>query len=155
MPNRLLTLVLCLVVLMPQQLCACHWVGCHGSPVSDPESGDGGARTCDCAEHTKPVSTPAVSHPTADITVGHPAPGCPCCCHSHPDGDPSDCSHSATDAVVDPPKPIAIGDVSDLPVPFLSVALPSAARSTLLDRSHSPPRAHPVPLYITFCSLRN
>lgn len=155
MPHRLLTLVLCLLVLMPQQLCACHWVGCHRSAALDPDSGDRGGRTCDCAEHTEPVSAPAVGDPTAEVTVGHPAPDCPCSCHSHPGGDQSGCSHSATDAVVDPPKPVAVGEASDLPVRFLSFTIPAAERSALLLPLHAPPRARPIPLYITFCSLQN
>lgn len=144
MPNRLLTLVLCLLVLMPQQPCACHWVGCHGSPAPDSEGADGDARTGCCGRHNEPV-------PTA---VPHTPPDCPYC-QSHPNGDPSHCPHEAADAVLAPPKPAAVGGASALPLPFPAAALPSAARSTLLDLSHSPPRGHPVPLYITFCSLRN
>ena len=153
MPNRLLTLVLCLLVLMPQHLCACHWVGCHGSPASDSAGEDGEVRTDCCARHNEPP--PAEGRSGTNVAVTHTPPDCPCCCHSDPAGDPSNCPHAATDAVVDPPKPVAVGDVSDLPLPFLCVALPSAERSTLLDRSHFPPRARPVPLYIIFCSLRN
>ena len=79
MPNRLLTLVLCLLVLMPQHLCACHWIGCHGSSVSDHGNGDEDARPGDCAGSIDPA--PAATHaPAGD------APGCSCGCHSHPGG---------------------------------------------------------------------
>lgn len=153
MPNRLLTLVLCLLVLMPQQLCACHWVGCHGSPASDSAGVDGEVRIDCCARHNEPA--PAETRSGTNVAVTHTPPDCLCCCHSDPDGDRSNCPHAATDAVADSPKPIAGSDVSDLPFPFPSVSRPSMERSTLLDRAHSPPRAQPVPLYITFCSLRN
>lgn len=152
MPNRLLTLVLCLLVLMPQQPCACHWFGCHGSPASDSEGAQGDARTDCCERHNEPV--PAEGRSGTTVAVAHTPHDCPCC-QSHPDGNPSHCPHAATDAVADPPKPVAVGDASELPLPFLSFTIPSADRSALFDRSHSPPRAHPVPLYITFCSWRN
>lgn len=126
MPYRLLTLVLCLLVLPPQPLCACRLVGGHGTPASD--------------------------HPVAKLTT---TPGCPCCCHTDPDGDPADCPHAATVAIADSPKPPTVGDLSDAPPTFLPFFVPRITRSPLLGHPPSPPGAGHVPLYLILCDLRN
>ena len=127
MPNRLLTLVLCLLVLLPQQFCTCHLVGGPGKPASD--------------------------HAAAGTAT---APGCPCRCHSDPKGAPSsDCPHAAAVAIADSPKPPALDDLADTPATFLLFTATPIAELAYLRHSPALPWASRVPLYLTFCAFRN
>lgn len=153
MANRLLTLALCLAVLPPPQFCACHLLAhSHPAGAAEPDAGHSHKSTGSCHAHARRSGTPAGR--TAEVRGGSSHHACPCCCHSDTPGDPSDCPHSAREAVAESPEPGAFGDPPALPVPF-----PRASAAPVppahVDHSLFVPGYGRVPLYLAFCSLRN
>lgn len=152
MANRLLTLTLCLAVLAPQQFCACRVVA-HSPPPLPPTAGPvetAPSETGRCCAHSDRAG--GASLPPAGVDEAPPA-ACPCGCHSDPCG-PAGCPHSVREAVAEAPKSGAGGESPGASPPFAPFLAPPTARSSLR-HDRPPPRSGRVPLYLTFCNLRN
>ena len=130
--NRSMNLVLCVLLALPQPICACTF-GCEGElPIPGERESH--------RDHS--------GRESATIEIGrHPHQDCPCRCH--------DSSHVVVFRVAESSEPDPAD--SDLLADFLDPVTPAPRnRSATLTRPLvRPPSAFHVPLYISFCSLRN
>lgn len=133
MRARILSLVLCLLAVLPQQVCACHlFDSLVAAPVHHSNSSLDGD-TCDAPAQQE-------FH---------------CSCHCHESDVAGMCSHISTFAVNDSSKSIAADDFDEGPAVHIAHEASATTDSRLVGLTSPFHRLGRAPIYLVLCNFRN